>query len=116
MELVHILTLNGSKGTKFVVPTKSNGFGKVLEVTKSEVDDLPSFTKGYFRGILAAKGLPIKAIVSQPADTLDCTNTTGMPVYVYDHGEFYEFHCFFATQVETLKTLKWEDIEIFKEV
>lgn len=113
MELVHVLTFNGSKGVQCTIPTKDTGFGKVLTIRKSEVEDLPSFTKGYFQGILAAKNLSANSVVSQPADTLDCVGSSGSPVYVYDDGDYYEFHCFFATQVETLKFLDWKDIEIF---
>ncbi len=113
MEIVYVLSLTGSKGCKYSIPVKEAGFGKVLSLSVDEVEDLPSFTKGYFQGVLAAKGQHLKSVISQPADSLCCVNTIGQPVFVFSDGLNYEFHCFFATQVDTLQQgVRYEEIQV----
>lgn len=109
-ELVYIHEIEGSVGITKCFNVSEKGFAKVIEVPCSEIHCLKTYCSGLIKGILLSKGLGIRSVVFQPADSRSCAllEEKGYPVTVFKicrgrNEDYYQFHIFFDTKASTLR-------------
>ena len=109
-ELVYIHEMEGSVGITSCFNVSDKGFAKVLNIPCEEIDCLKTYCTGLINGILLSKGLGVRSVVFQPADSRceDLRGEKGYPVTVFKICEerkedFYQFHIFFDTKANTIR-------------